>query len=398
MGRDTHHRLAGRRGLLADVCDLIESVTVCRIDVGLLVNQFDALVLEHVDLVDIGVDHDGLNLDHDVEFGAARRRLAPVTTTDSDSGQATSSDSDDGALGSYAPMRAMRTTLRGVVTIAAPTTVVAALLYYFGWARSSTEAHALGLDDSLFGFSTTDYILRSISSMFWPLFLGAVALLVGLICHRGITVAFDNQTTNDGELAGSRLRFLQVLIIVLAVLGVLALVLGAAGAHVTRPTRFESLAAPVAVTVSVVLLAYAVHLYARYGWRHRNAAVAAELRPVAPLAWILVTILLLLSVFWSVSHYAGVKGVDLAIEVDRSVPSMPSVVVYSAKRLGLQPPVVETAIGNQDSAYRYMYTGLKLLVHSGHSYFLRVSDPHDLRNIVIADSPDIRMEFLPGGS
>jgi hypothetical protein len=319
-----------------------------------------------------------------------------VTTTDSDSGQATTSSSD-AALGSYAPMRAMRTTLRGVATIAAPTTLVTGLLYYFGWARSSTEAHALGLDDSLFGFSTTDYILRSISSMFWPLFLGAIAVLVGLICHRGITAALGNQTSNDGELAGSTLRFLQVLIIVLAVLGVLALVLGTAGAHVTHPTRFESLAAPVAVTVSVVLLAYAVYLFGRYAWRHRGATAAADVHSLAPLAWIIVTILLLLSVFWSVSHYAGVKGVDLAVEVDRSIPTMPSVVIYSAKRLGFQPPVVETAIGNQDSAYRYMYTGLKLLVHSGHNYFLRLSDPQDLRNIVLAESPDLRLEFLPGG-
>jgi hypothetical protein len=363
--------------------------------------DFDILVLEHVDIdivdIDIDLDHDRFNFDRDVNFGAVRRRLAPVTTTNSNSEQAASSGDDVGALNSYAPMRAMRTTLRGVATIAAPTTLVTALLYYFGWARSSTEAHALGLDDSLFGFSTTDYILRSISSMFWPLFLGAVAVLVGLICHRGVTVAFGDQTTSDGTLAGSRLRFLQVLVIVLAVLGVLALVLGAAGAHVSRPTRFESLAAPVAVTVSVVLLAYAVYLYGRYGWRHHDAPATAELRPLAPLAWILVIILLLLSMFWSVSHYAGVKGVDLAIEVDRSVPAMPSVVIYSAKRLGFQPPVVETAIGNQDSAYRYMYTGLKLLVHSGHNYFLRLSDPRDLRNIVIADSPDLRLEFLPGG-
>ena len=70
-----------------------------------------------------------------------------------------------------------------LLSIVAPTTLVVALLYYFGWARTSAEAHALGLDDSLFGYSTQDYILRSISSMYWPLFVGAGAVLVGLFVH-----------------------------------------------------------------------------------------------------------------------------------------------------------------------------------------------------------------------
>ena len=116
----------------------------------------------------------------------------------------------------------------------------------------------------------------------------------------------------------------------------------------------------------------------------------------APIAWSLVVVLLFLSLFWTVSHYAAVRGVDLAIEAEKEVPFQPSVTIYSAKRLFLEPPVVETKLPDANAAYRYRYSGLKLLFRSEHNYFLRPSDPSDRTNIVIADSPDLRFEFSNG--
>lgn len=307
-----------------------------------------------------------------------------------------------GAFNADAPGHAVKTTLRGLVSIVAPTTLVTALLYYFGWARTSAEAHALGLDDTLFGFSTGDYVLRSISSMFWALFVGVVSLLIGLLAHGAVTAFLNKpggggQLSSGGHLSSLRLRFVRVLSGALAALGLMSLGLGIAGARVVHPSRFVSLGAPVAVTLSVVLLSYAVYTFGRYVWRHRAGMAGAELQTFAPLAWTLVTVLLILSVFWSVSHYAGVKGVDLAIAANRLIPDQPSVVIYSAKRLDLQPPVVETAIGDEHSAYHYMYRGIKLLFRSDRQYFLRPSDPGDPRNIVLAESSDLRLEFSRGG-
>ncbi|MGZ4729990.1 MAG: hypothetical protein ACXWB2_19915, partial [Acidimicrobiales bacterium] len=59
-----------------------------------------------------------------------------------------------GDVASSLPVRSLQTTVRGLLSIVAPTTLVVGLLYYFGWARTSAEAHALGLDDSLFGYSS----------------------------------------------------------------------------------------------------------------------------------------------------------------------------------------------------------------------------------------------------
>ncbi len=288
------------------------------------------------------------------------------------------------------PFRSLRTTARGLLSIVAPTTLVVALLYYFGWARTSAEAHALGLDDSLFGYSTQDYILRSVSSMFWPLFIGAAAVLGGLFLH-GIVTSWLGGADPDPQ----RVRYGRILAGGLVVVGSVLRVLGIVGTRVHRPSRFVSLAAPVAVTLTIVALAYAAHLISRYGPGLDSGPIARESRPLAPMAWSLVIVLVFLSLFWTVSHYAGIRGVDLAAQAADEIPYQPNVTIYSAKRLYLEPPVIETDLGDVNAAYRYRYTGLKLLFRSEHNYFLRPSDPSDPRNIIIAESPDLRFEFSP---
>lgn len=78
--------------------------------------------------------------------------------------------------------------------------------------------------------------------------------------------------------------------------------------------------------------------------------------------------------------------------------SFPDARVFSAKRLYLRPPVVERSLDGQDGAYRFEYTGLKLLFHARTSYFLRPSDGSvSVANIIITDSPELRFEFTRSG-
>jgi hypothetical protein len=312
----------------------------------------------------------------------------PATETPAEETPGEDTAGDD--ITSSVPVKSLQGTVRGLLSIVAPTTLVVGLLYYFGWARTSAEAHALSLDDSLFGYSSQDYILRSISSMYWPLFVGAIVLLVGLVVHGVLSAWFGDDPTDAG-----RVRWGRALTVALAVIGVALLTLGILGAHVTRPSRFVSLAGPIAVTASIVVLAYAVHLLIRFGPGLGSGPLARESKPFAPLAWSLVIVMLFLSLFWTVSHYAGIRGVDLAIQAERQIPRQPSVTIYSARRLYLEPPVQETELPDQNAAYRYRYTGLKLLFRSEHNYFLRTDDPRDPRNIIIAEAPDLRFEFTP---
>ena len=303
--------------------------------------------------------------------------------------------------GAVDPARSLQTTLRGIASVAAPTTLVSALLYYFGWVRTSREAYLLGLDDSLFGYSTQDYVLRSISSMYWPLSVGLVACMVGSFLHITVIGWAAGTTGSDSraEPEERRLRLLRLLAAVLAGIGVVSLAVGMTGAFIENRSSLLYVAAPLGVTVSIILISYAVHLHHRFLRPSPGGEPTQELRSLRLFISSSVIVLLFLSLFWTVSRYAAVKGVDLAEEVERQLPSRPSVTVYSPKRLQLQPPVVETELTQENSSYRFAYTGLKLLFRSEHKFFLRPSDPaaSDV-NIVIAESPELRLEFVRTGS
>lgn len=274
------------------------------------------------------------------------------------------------------PTRSMLGTLRVLGTLVAPTTLVVALLYYFGWARTSQQAVDMGLDESLFGFSAQDYILRSIGPMFLPLFVATGVILLGVLAHARLLGRPDERLRRRvGRL--------------LAAAGAVLVVLGLALSPVETGSRILSVSAPLSVTVGIGLLAYAASLV-RSGPLDRTRP---DDRTAAGLAWSLVTVLLLLSAFWTVSRYAVVKGRASAEQVERALVTRPSVTVYSVPRLYLEDPVVEQALPVEEGAYRYRYTGLKLLFRADGKLFLRPSDPSHQRNIVIPEDLDIRVEY-----
>ena len=291
--------------------------------------------------------------------------------------------------------------------MAAPTSLVTALLYYFGWVRTSRQAYLLGLDDSLFGYSTQDYVLRSISSMYWPLSTGLVVCLAGSLLHISV-IAWAGRTPVPGsrsEFEEGRRRLLNRLTALLGGIGIVSLAVGMTGAFVQNSSSVLYVAAPLSVTASIVFISYAVHLRRRFLDRSPEGEATPELKSLRLFISSSVIVLLFLSLFWTVSRYAAVKGVDLAAEVVRQLPDRPFVTVYSAKRLQLQPPVVETELTQENSAYRFAYTGLKLLFRSERKYFLR-PDPSGAGarhpgvnvNIVLPESTDVRLEFLRAGS
>jgi hypothetical protein len=284
--------------------------------------------------------------------------------------------------------------MRGLSTVVAPTTLVTALLYYFGWARTSTQAQIMGLDESLFGFSARDYILRSITSMFWPLFDAALAILAGLFAHASLLawtgVSDEHPTLVDPH----RRRTIGLVATAVAGIGAILTALGAVGSQVDVPTRFISIASPLAITVGIVLIAYAVYLRQAVLGRRPPEDRSRELDAVAGLGWSVVTALVLLGSFWTVSHYAAIKGEDFAAAVEDRLHLRPLVTIYSETRLYLQPPVVETRLPDDESAsYRYVYSGMRLLFRSDGRLFLRPSDTRSSRNIVITEGPTIRVEY-----
>ena len=61
-----------------------------------------------------------------------------------------------------------------LVGVVAPTTLLVALAYYFGWRREEAFAGYFGIDPALLELSTDQYVLRSVDALFAPV----VALLL----------------------------------------------------------------------------------------------------------------------------------------------------------------------------------------------------------------------------
>src|SRR3954468_16487826 len=90
-------------------------------------------------------------------------------------------------VGRGAPSHAAadETGLLGLVAIAASQTVLfTAVLTYFGWARTNAMLAHFGLDPSMVGYDTFEYVLRSLSIAF-PAAMGiTITGLVILVTHR----------------------------------------------------------------------------------------------------------------------------------------------------------------------------------------------------------------------
>lgn len=127
-----------------------------------------------------------------------------------------------------------------------------------------------------------------------------------------------------------------------------------------------------------------------------GAETPAGQRWTATLRSVLVGVLVVISLFWQVANFAEVVGRGHAAEVANTIDSLPAVVVYSARDLKLAAPGVRAEqVGDEDSAYRYRYSGLRLLQATGGRLFLVPNkwQPDWAPLIVLRDDPTLRFEF-----
>jgi len=194
----------------------------------------------------------------------------------------------------------MRAAVSVLTTLGPPLTIATALMFYFGWARSDVQARYMGLDVSLFGFSTQDYVLQSISTLYVPLLATAALALGWLALHQRVDRALAQPAARPTLRLAGRVA-----------LG--AGLLAAAGAvlvAVLDRNRWP-LAVPLVLAVGTAVAAYG-------GWL---AGAAADPKPPGPagapwqraLRALLVGTVITLALFWEMSVYAGVVGRGYAL-------------------------------------------------------------------------------------
>ena len=235
--------------------------------------------------------------------------------------------------------------------IGAQTALLTALLFYFGWIRSKATYDYFGVDTSLLEFSTSDFVLRSVNSIFQPLLIIGVGTLA-------VTLAQDE--FSDPAFSKSHPRLVRTAARIPLVVG-LALVAAAYAGWVVGLSWHWL---PFALPIGFALLRFAVARPVSAGMTTDDLSVrGGKLRTV-------LTALALASAFWAVSAFATHTGETRAKGLVQDLQSSPSVLVYSNAPLALSGPGVRQEKLDPSASYRWRYDGLRLLVRSGKRYFL----------------------------
>jgi hypothetical protein len=274
-----------------------------------------------------------------------------------------------------------------VALLVAPTTLVTALAFYFGWVLTNSRASYFGLDASALGFSTQDYLLRSADALFVPLGTVLVLTLGVVSLHTyAIRQLADRNRRLRLRLAARSTAFVGSVLLALGIFSVF------------EPLSISPyyLFPPASPGIGIALLAYGLHLLDRIEAVERSRIGSAIDAHSRTMILALIALLMVLSSFWTASTYAQALGRGRAARLAATLSARPHVTVFSPTRLDIEAPsVIERRLTGRDLAYRYRYSGLRLLIRSGGKYFLLPDKwTHaDGAAIVLLDSPNYRFEF-----
>jgi hypothetical protein len=276
--------------------------------------------------------------------------------------------------------------------IVAPTTLLTSLLFYFGWSHAFWFFDYFGVNSTLLGLTTRDYVQRSLDGLFVPLTVVGCAALLALWGHAMLRARLA---------AGSRPRLLGVLVPAMAAGGLVLAAGGLWSVFAATPLTRYLVVAPLSLAFGVVLLAYAVHLRRLLTTGQGEAGHGRSPQRVAVAEWAGVFVLVGLSLFWAASDYSSAVGRSRARQLVAELPTYPRAVLYSERSLSLAAPGVrEVRCHDPNAAYRFRYDGLKLVLQSGDQYLFlpEAWSRGDGVAILMPRNASLRLEFVPAGA
>ncbi len=257
--------------------------------------------------------------------------------------------------------------MSAIFLVTSQTVLITALLYYFGWVRTQANFGYFGVDTSLLGFTTTDYVLRSINSAFPPLIGLALITLLVLGGHRWALARAVAAPINTS--AG---RILTTFVSLAPWIGAaLAAVVLTGVAFPEKIGRPLGAALPLILVSAVGVLGYSEHIRSlRPVALRKKQEIGSGSSQIRTRAAALVAIIIL-GILWWISLYAAQVGRREALDSAATLLTSPAIMIYSSERIALAGPgVVVDEIQQTGSKYHYRYSGLRLLVQTRDRYIL----------------------------
>jgi hypothetical protein len=293
-----------------------------------------------------------------------------------------------GATGRQTSDSGLEPVLGFVSRVLIPAGLLTAVLYYFGYVREQALFSHFGIDLSIVGLSTTDYLVRSTSTVFFPL-ATALALGVAAVTVHYLFVYLLPRLDD---------RWRRVIWVALGPMAFMLLVAGVVGLWRRTNPAFHPLFAPVALASGAFLLEYTTNMIQTHETvPDQLSTVLASTQTVRRG---LLAALALVAIFWTTTTVAQQRGTAAANAIEISLPIRPQAIVYSRTRLQITGPgVTLSRLDASHAAFAYRYSGLRTLIHAGGRWFLLPAGwtrDNGATVIVLPDSVnDVRVDLSP---
>jgi hypothetical protein len=298
--------------------------------------------------------------------------------------------------------------LRAIAGVVAPTTVVTALLFYFGYVATFARFRYFGVYLDMVGLSTQDMALYGVEVIYAPLIALCLAGLLAASVHAGLSwlVSSGRRDAVSGW-AG----------VFVILVGFLLLLRGVVGMQVPEVARTEFPGTtPTCLGLGAICVAYGTRLLRVVGrrWHRRQVRVAPGAAagdrwwPDSPPAdrivrygLVLVSVIVVASLFWAANSFAAAFGRGRALTDAAMLADSPEVILDTQQALADPPPGVTAselpaAAPGSVGAFRYRYRNLRLLVEGNDRlYLVPVPWQEDSRTLVIPYDEKVRIQLVP---
>lgn len=271
-------------------------------------------------------------------------------------------------------------TIAGVI---APTTVLTALLYYYGYVATYARLDYFGVDLATLRLPTQDLVLRSVAVLYVPCAVLLGLAIAFLVVRNGTRTALESEARRPPlRRVGWGALAVGVVLLIRALVGIVV--------PSVAETEFPA-TTPLALGGGVVAVLYGRHLL------RRTAPAPADPVPQAAVG-LLAAGVVVLSLFWAANTFAAAYGAGQAEADSEALGERPSVVLDTRERLYLNVACAEeTALpADAEQSFRYRLRGLRLLAVGSDRLFLipdRWSDGCAV--LVVPDDESVRVQFGP---
>ena len=272
--------------------------------------------------------------------------------------------------------------VQGVGAVIAPTALLSAIAFYFGWTRIAAYDAYFGLTPGQIGYSTRDYILLSLD----PLFLPVATVLVILIA-RAFARGYALHSYEQGLSRQTLVRLNDAA----TILGTFLFVFGAVAAFGGLPFSTSYLVGSLFPALGVLLVSDAVADRRRMHGRS----------PLSMSTHVLVGLFVALSLFWAAGLDADSIGRSEARDLAAHLDRLPGAVIDSHDGLSIlatSASGIEIAEVNH-GYYPYEYRGLRLFADKNGVLFLIPRGWGHDNGVPLLDLPltdNLRFTVTPG--